>query len=1330
MAERVTITIDVDAKTAEIGKTIASLKTLDATVNRLNTRTRRLSGSLNNQDRSLKDLNKNFDAYNKQLARAYRGGSRFNSVARLMLFTVIGLGIEFAAVALSLVSVNAAFNIGKLAVKGYHAALAGIAGVVAAIGVGLATAAAAQREYNASLYAFRMKSFPALGKGLNQSMGMLRNLATDATMASFGMEALNQAFATVSKSSEFTGRSLQVLRSLADFSSAGGDPSKNLAAAAEFVGLLQKEGKVTAEVTAAAKAMGPEFEKSFKKLGAGKKNAEDIFSLITSGKMAKDAGVLGQAGVVGNTLVGTFKAFKTRLQALFADFGQQFLEPFRTVLLTIEGLFRRTFEKIGPDLRKFAEGPLLRFITDGAANILDLSITLFRKYLPLLDGFGTKVGKFADSFARSFRQLRDALEPLRKGGSIVIDTFGKPILELFKGLGRNVKSFANMAEKNEDKFLSFGDSLKNLVASVLDFADAFKEAFTKALPVITSIVNGLSEIVKLFSTILRGVASLGTFGAALGMGGVAYGAMRGRRSSQIRSGKRSRNPQAAANAQFYADNDGVGIPLIPGASMSQTAAFGQYGFLPFGSSPYGRRQSLGQLRKKAAAAGASKSSAYKKYTMQRMSVAGIASGMAMAELGPRIFGEESTTAMQIGGVASAFSPLVGAGVGLLGAGYSARTQKGGMGLGAAGGGLIGGKIGMTAGSMFGPMGAVVFGVAGAILGAAGGVLMGALRGSRAERKLAKQIGGKVQSSVLQNVASALVSGDTGTARQMIGEASKKAKEYDRADDEGRKKIIRSLGASGLLTPEEMKAASKHLDNFGKGFKDLQSNLRKAIDGPMKNFDELITGVGSASGLAKEEIVELARKMNVNLYDPTLKLQDAIASLGAGMVKTAAELKVAMRDVLIDSTSVFDEIRKIDDTVTALAQAGERFRTGSVGDFVKSDFLDLLETSVSFVTQEFPDDPLGSLRSLITMFAGPDATAFTGAGGPLNRPGMREQFVETGGASAFGRYAIKAFGGLGAEAFGNVGAQLASKGLVFDDPEMLQTLTKSLVNIGATDPTKAIDILSQLQNMDVNKRFGKTRAGVRGIPAELLNFLKDQGIDIGGIGIRTSSAGINTTTDPSLQPLQESIISAISVGFDKKPEWWEIAPGWWTGTRPGASAPGARPGQPGYVSPLGTQLDPNNNGIPGLGDTRTSRLMRTMSSHKRFDSAIAGNRSVTSSLRDFNLGSPSSDHATGNAYDLTGQNLGMYATMIKGSGGFAEFHGGGASRHLHVVPPSAPMGDRTNPVRVAPSSQSGGSSVGGNVTLNIYGSENQNVKELARIVINEIDKTQRSSRERR
>jgi hypothetical protein len=73
--------------------------------------------------------------------------------------------------------------------------MGGLSAVVAAVGVGLSTFGLAQREYNASLYAYQMKSMPALGSGLNQSMAMLGTLASDATMASFGVQALSQAFA-------------------------------------------------------------------------------------------------------------------------------------------------------------------------------------------------------------------------------------------------------------------------------------------------------------------------------------------------------------------------------------------------------------------------------------------------------------------------------------------------------------------------------------------------------------------------------------------------------------------------------------------------------------------------------------------------------------------------------------------------------------------------------------------------------------------------------------------------------------------------------------------------------------------------------------------------------------------------------------------------------------------------------------------------------------------------------------------------------------------------------------------------------------------------------
>ena len=86
----------------------------------------------------------------------------------------------------------------------------------------------------------------------------------------------------------------------------------------------------------------------------------------------------------------------------------------------------------------------------------------------------------------------------------------------------------------------------------------------------------------------------------------------------------------------------------------------------------------------------------------------------------------------------------------------------------------------------------------------------------------------------------------------------------------------------------------------------------------------------------------------------------------------------------------------------------------------------------------------------------------------------------------------------------------------------------------------------------------------------------------------------------------------------------------------------------------------------------------MGRHNEMDSQLKGTRKITSSYRDYNLGSPSSDHVTGRAYDLTGQNLGSYKKLVHANGGFSEFHGSNASRHLHVVPgPGGRTGDSSS-----------------------------------------------------
>jgi hypothetical protein len=169
-------------------------------------------------------------------------------------------------------------------------------------------------------------------------------------------------------------------------------------------------------------------------------------------------------------------------------------------------------------------------------------------------------------------------------------------------------------------------------------------------------------------------------------------------------------------------------------------------------------------------------------------------------------------------------------------------------------------------------------------------------------------------------------------------------------------------------------------------------------------------------------------------------------------------------------------------------------------------------------------------------------------------------------------------------------------------------------------------------------------------------------------------------------------------FKDTPTWWSNAPSWYGDT----SSP--------------KNLKPH--------DTPTSRVQQTLARHRAIDSTITGKRTVTSSLRNFNLGSLGSDHATGNAYDLVGQNLGAYSVAVKRSGGFAEFHGGQANRHLHVVPGT---GDTAMPSVVGVRSASGGPiSNSYNITIN---GTNQDPEAIANAVMEKIKRSQRSLNER-
>jgi hypothetical protein len=147
----------------------------------------------------------------------------------------------------------------------------------------------------------------------------------------------------------------------------------------------------------------------------------------------------------------------------------------------------------------------------------------------------------------------------------------------------------------------------------------------------------------------------------------------------------------------------------------------------------------------------------------------------------------------------------------------------------------------------------------------------------------------------------------------------------------------------------------------------------------------------------------------------------------------------------------------------------------------------------------------------------------------------------------------------------------------------------------------------------------------------------------------------------------------------------------------------------------------------MGDTATPRYAQTMAAHAMLNRRIPGNRTITSGIRNWGLGSINSDHLTGAAYDLTGQNLGSYAQLVKNSGGFAEFHGGSLRRHLHVVP--GPLGDTASVRAPAMVGISGGASVSNNYSIVVNAPEGTSADAIADAVMMRIRREERDAMER-
>ena len=445
-------------------------------------------------------------------------------------------------------------------------------------------------------------------------------------------------------------------------------------------------------------------------------------------------------------------------------------------------------------------------------------------------------------------------------------------------------------------------------------------------------------------------------------------------------------------------------------------------------------------------------------------------------------------------------------------------------------------------------------------------------------------------------------------------------------------------------------------------------------------------------------------------------------MGIAMRATAEQVRGAIIDVQQDAldplrakVSKLDANRQIDTLVQSMADMGSAAEDQDVLNF-GTDLVDLLNI-------KFPESPSQNLQRAIDTIK----MAILPGGTLASMAGMIQDVLLpdlTDSAARQKQNLPNTLAGLISGGFAGQGTIISADQLAAQirgmSPEQLAKLEADLAS-GA--------IFGQARGTGVYGKIDRPSGGTMDIGALT-------GIDYKTV-VQGSAAAALALLSEEQRAMVDQIGQVMTGALNDAPGWWTNPPSWWTELSGG----GFRDNSERFGIP-----DTSTPRIKQIGDTATSKVAQTLSKHRAIDSMVPGKRKVTSSLRDYNLGSINSDHVTGNAYDLTGQKLGEYAWAVKAGGGLAEFHGWGSSRHLHVVPGMNSEGQwwedykwgqelagRTgdSPTPAIPKIGANPSSVGSTANYSVVvNGANSDPNEIADAVINKIQRMERDKKERR
>lgn len=1123
----------------------------------------------------------------------------------------------------------------------------------------------------AAIFTQAMRQFTAAqasasyGGNFRESSQALRTMQADGELAVFGLTAVNAAFAAASKNAKVTGASVASIRGLSDFAVASGDMEKGLIAASNLVTLLQS-GKGSG--SAEILNVARELGPEFEK--AYKK-------ATASGKTSnKELLALFASGELSRSagIEGTSDNVRQSLMGQLKSFGTDFQVLFADIGQGFIGPTQKSFHELTRIFRRTVvqmTAQMNLFAKGPFQNVMVAGVDKLGTFTAkLVNEYLPRTQEVLDKFGAWWSSTSNATKDMFSRMDRFLTRFSeasKEINTFFGGIFRRIGS-------------EFGDSFESFASLAIDNKENFQEFGKSIENLIGSIFDLFRQIRTSFfaalpaiNSIVNTLASLiGVLTTALEMLG-SFGAVgslgglvaMGVGGSMLGKGGKGGRGKGVGKIATSLPVLAASAAIIP--SLMPSLGFG--GDLASGLMLGG----LGGAR--LAGPGITKHAA------------------ALADVTAQNDVIRQQYVQNIGKHGQYQAGLMHKQNPFLPDPVKSKFARAGR-MGAGGAVLVGGamatdklssvvedKFGNTAATMGTSIavGAATGAAVGAIfagasfglsvaIGAAIGAVAGAITAwikSGKAKKQAAEAGRQFGGGYADEVTRMVQTGNLRVAEQGIAD-------FGRTLEETSKKVARA---------SEFRAAGE--EEFGKRMKEI----RPAVDMFNRNLQDLTT----ITGLAEEQLIATAMAADVDLSSNLLRLQDILSQTGLVVGAFGQDFNTAISMALGDAVHAIHSAFDILNAPNVLDEAGKAFREkADAGTITDDDRLELLTTVYEQATAMFADDPLKAAQFVQDQI------------GTVSDPGL--QFTSLGGDLS----------GLGSDFFKGGGAALAAAGegaflsnlrtFIGDNIVSAVTASEGTINRAAVDEALKNMTFQELLNAGGEVRNANFLEGGFGrAPTDILGH--SQFVTTGAESTIAELLGLDEKSIAIRQSEASKVSDAVTgLGF--------------------------------VLKPLEQALETFNKNIDALiaavtGDTATPRgnLVSTMSKHNSLDMSISGKRSVTSSLRNVGLGSRSSDHASGLAYDLTGQNLGMYQSAVQAGGGFAEFHGGGGSRHLHVVPGNVPVGDSATPVMAATRSSGSSYSSSDSYTINVYPTEGMSSAQIAEEVMSRISREQRSGRER-